>query len=237
MQTKKKSLTICMPALNEATRISKTLTEVYGAAKELLDEFEIIVVDDGSTDGTSAVVKKLIDEFGSEIRLIRKEVNEGLGYAFKTVVENAKYDYITSIVSDNAFQIEGIRRIFSAVGLSPVILGFRENFSSRPMLRKIISSCVTGYVRLLSGKKIKDAQGLVLLKTNLCRKMPFVYARYNFQMQVVVSALCSVNQFYEVPIIYSIGSDLHSRMLNHRVLIDVIQSSVNLLFLKLKRKL
>ena len=234
---RKKSLTICMPALNESMRISKTLTEVYKIAKESLDEFEIVVVDDGSTDNTSEVVLNLKEKLGSEIKLIRKERNEGLGYAFKVVVENAQFEYITTIVSDNAFPAEGMKKFFLATASAPVIVGYRSNFSTRPCARKIISRCVTKYVELLCGKKIIDAQGLILCRLDLCKEVPFIYARYNVQMQIASLALNSENEFIEVPVTYAIKADQHSGMMNKRVLIDVLESSFGLLLLKITGKL
>lgn len=237
MKKTEKSLTICMPALNESQVITKTLTEIYLAAKEVLNAFEIVVVDDGSKDKTADVVKNLIVALGPEIKLIQKEVNEGLGAAFKSVLDVAKYDFILSIPSDDAYAIDKIKILISKTGDAQAVLGYRENINNRPWFRRFISACVTCYVMLLSGKRIKDAQGPLVLPVDLCKQFPLAFSKYNFQMQILSFVLSRITDFIQIPVIYSVDADKHSGMLRKNVLIDVIKSSIELLFVKLKRKL
>lgn len=230
-------ITIWMPALNEAKRIEKTLTEVYILAKQMLPEFEILVIDDGSTDDTYNVVSLLAARLGSEIKIIKKEKNEGLGEAFKTAVSLAAFPKVTWFPADNAYLIEGIKNLFTVRNDAAVILGYRENLSMRPPIRRFLSGMVTRYVRFLIGKKITDAQGALVLPVDLCRKITFQFARYNFQMQVLTFILSREIQYKEIPVLYSSEADAHSGMLKKKVLWDVIKSAVPLAFLKITGRL
>lgn len=233
----KKTLTIVFPALNEGAHIKQTLTDIYFAAKKVLDAFEIIVVDDGSTDNTYAIASSLQDKLASEIKLIRKETNEGVAAALTTALNLARFQYITWIPSDGAYRIDEIELLFSNLGSAPIILGYRANLNKRPLLRRFFSTSVTSYVRLLTHKKINDAHGIVIISVPLIKSFLMPYFKYGFQMQLLACFLNRGVEFTQYPVYYSSEADNHSTMLRVPVLIDMIRSAVNLFMMKLSGKL
>ena len=237
MPTNKKSLTICMPALNEATRISKTLTEVYGAAKEILDEFEIIVVDDGSTDNTSEVVLSLAKKLGPEIKVIKMDKNRGLGNAFQVVLDKASFFYICGIGADSAFPTQSIKKLFSSIGMAPIILGCRTNLRDRPMLRFILSKTITIFVSFLCGEKLRDTQGLYVLPVVDVRSLQIKLSKYNALMEILTHLLSKKINYCEIDVKYATDADKHSCMLRFVVLKSVLFSVFKLFILKITGKL
>ena len=97
-----RSLSIVIPAYCEADNILGTLSNVTTAVASLPLDVEIIVVDDGSTDGTSDVVKANADRFPG-VRLLVNERNMGFGWTYRRGVAAATRDYIVMVHGDNAW--------------------------------------------------------------------------------------------------------------------------------------
>ena len=231
------NLSICLPALNEGSSIEKYVRDIYVAAKEHLTKFEIIIVDDGSTDDTYEIATQLQKKLGDEVKVIRKEKNEGIGPALRTASEHAQYAYFVGFPSDGAYLIEGVKKLFMHIGEKPIIISYRENLNQRPMLRKVISKCVTYYVRFLCGKKIKDSQSAIVIPTELYRSLKINFAKYNCQMQIVSLVLSYRIEYREIPVIYSSDADQQSGMIRWNVLKEVLKTSCHLLYLKCIGKL
>lgn len=237
MNKKKKSLSICLLALNEEKYLEKTTIEIYGAAKSYLDEFEIIIIDDGSIDNTYKIATELKEKLGSEIKIIRNEKNKGIGPAFLKGTQTAACENIVGFPADGAFLIEGIEKLFQSVGDADVILGYRTNLHERPPLRYFLSSCVNAFVSLIVWKKLKDSEGNIIMPLHLCKKFNMKLAKYNFHMQMVCFILNHQITYKEVSVIYAKDADNHSGMVHLPVLLDVIFSSLQVLFLKVTGRL
>jgi len=94
-----KQLSIVIPAYNEEFRIGITLREVYDVAKMTLDEFEIIVVNDGSTDGTCAKALVVANELGPEVSVISNKQIKVLGLHFiKDLSLQNSHNYLLFLV-------------------------------------------------------------------------------------------------------------------------------------------
>ncbi|GEM_PF-5509798 len=228
-----KSLSICLPALNEAENIEKYVCEIYEAAKELLTKFEIIIVDDGSTDNTYDIAVGLHKKLGNEIKVIKKEKNDGIGPALETAAKIAQWQYFLGLPSDGAYLIDGVKKIFSRINDAPILISYRKNSNSRPFFRRMLSKCVTYYVRFLSGKKIQDAQSAIVVPTKLYRSVNINLVKYNCQMQIAARVLKTNLPFIQIPVNYSINADKQSGMIKINVLVDVLKSSLHLFYLKM----
>ena len=108
-------VTIVIPALNEQERIAETIEGVLPLARDLLDDFEIILIDDGSTDNTGAIMDRFTAE-EPRILVVRRAQRQGVGAGFKSALQRAKFGAITLIPGDHAFQNQGIARMFKAAG-------------------------------------------------------------------------------------------------------------------------
>lgn len=109
------SLSIVIPAYNEAERLPPTLRSVLEFVRREGRQAEVIVVDDGSTDGTSDETRR-IGAGEPTVRLIRLPQNRGKGYAVRTGVVNATGDFILFADADGSTPIEEIHRLERALG-------------------------------------------------------------------------------------------------------------------------
>ena len=89
-------LSIIIPAYNESKRLPASLREIFAFMKDWRMPYEIIVVDDGSTDGTAEEARKIRENWKS-LRLIINETNRGKGYSVRRGVLEAQFDYVLFI--------------------------------------------------------------------------------------------------------------------------------------------
>ena len=144
-----KKLTIVVPALNEEEKIADTIRGILPATR--------VLVDDGSTDATGSIMDSFATE-DSRIIVIHHPQRQGVGAAFETALKRAKFDFITLIPGDHAFQNEGIARMFKAAGAADVVVTYRDNQSDRSLNRSIQSHSLRFALNCLFGFWLSDYQ-------------------------------------------------------------------------------
>ncbi len=140
-----KSVSIIIPAYNEEKGLSRTLGGIVKVAGE--KGWEVIVIDDGSTDGTADVVR----EMGA--RLVSHPYNKGYGASLKTGIRNAKGDIVVMMDSDGQHDHRGIEKLLSFAGEYDMVVGARSRDVWVRAPGKKLLSYVANY---LSGHKIPD---------------------------------------------------------------------------------
>lgn len=233
-----KHLSIGIPAFNEEGKIQSTLLSVYKIAQGTLDKFEIIVVDDGSRDKTFESAQEIAKQLGEEIRVIRREDNQGVGSAFRLFLEAAKFPYISLIPGDNAFTAEGVKELFSAVGKSPLVISYRREMKQRrTFLRFVLSKIATAYLSVLSGKRVRDAHSLFVFPVEETRQLSVKNTGYGYHMETLSRLLRRTDQFCEVPVELTPRPDSSSGVMRPRVLLGLGMTMLKLIGLRLINKL
>jgi len=180
-------------------RIEKTIREAIEPADRHLDSYEVVVVNDGSTDQTGAIADRLAATFNGRLRVIHLSENKGVGNAFAIALNESQHEYITLIPGDNAFSKTGIDGLFQRVGEADLVVSYRANPNARTFLRRRLSRTATFLMRLLSGKAIRDAHSLFVYPVRLVKEMSFSTG-YGYHMETLVRLLSSVERFIELPV-------------------------------------
>jgi dolichol-phosphate mannosyltransferase len=197
--TASRSLSIVIPAYCEAGNILGTLENVSGALVSLPIDPEIIVIDDGSTDGTGAIVRANAHRFPA-VTLLVNERNMGFGWTYRRGVESATRDHIVMVHGDNAWGKETLREFFSHVGEADIIIGYtRDMWRSRTWTRTGISKSFTLLVNLITGRWLKYYNGLQIHQAPVLKSLRIQSTGYGFQAEVLVKALRLTRTFLEVP--------------------------------------
>ena len=102
-----KDVSFVVPALNEGRAVEETVAEIAAAAQPLLDRFEIVLVNDGSSDDTGAIMDALAADH-AHITVLHNSTNLGLGGAFRRGVEGARLEFVMMIPGDNAHPADGL---------------------------------------------------------------------------------------------------------------------------------
>jgi dolichol-phosphate mannosyltransferase len=193
------SLSIIIPAYNEAENIIATLENVTRALEPLSVRHEILVIDDGSADTTAALVTSNLNRFPA-VRLLVNERNMGFGWSYRRGVEAAALGHIVMVHGDNAWGDETLREFFSHVGRADVIVGYtRDMWGTRTKTRTLISKAYTLAVNLITRRRLKYYNGLQIHKAPVLKSLRIQSSGYGFQSEVLVKSLRRTRSVIEVP--------------------------------------
>jgi glycosyltransferase involved in cell wall biosynthesis len=148
-------LSIVLPAYNEAANIRTAVESGLEVSRKLASEYEVIVVDDGSRDGTSHEVEALARRHYPRVRLLKHEANIGYGAALRTGFEHARYGLVFFTDSDNQFDMSELGAFMPKTTEYDMVVGFRVNRCD-PLQRSVTSWLYNQLVRLLFRVDVRD---------------------------------------------------------------------------------
>jgi SAM-dependent methyltransferase len=194
-------MTIVVPCLNEEHHIGPTLDTVVAAMMELPYSYEVLVVDDGSTDGTSKVVENYMEAHpGLPVKLIRHAQNRGLTRSYVDGAFRGRGTYYRLVCGDNVESKEGLVTCFRQLGKADMIIPFHQEVAGKSAFRLWLSNFYTTLVNFLSGYKIHYYNGLAVhLRYNVMRWGPYSFG-FGFQAELITRLLDEGASYIEVPI-------------------------------------
>jgi glycosyltransferase involved in cell wall biosynthesis len=194
-------LTIVIPCLNEEERIEATLETVRAAMAELVCTYEVLVIDDGCTDGTASVVRKYAEVHpGISIRLYTNGRNLGLTRSYVDGAFRGRGKYYRLVCGDNVEPKETLVAVFGQLGKAEIIIPYHPTVPGKSALRRSLSRSYTAVVNRLSGHKIKYYNGLAVhLRYNVMRWGPYSFG-FGFQAELITRLLDEGISYVEVPV-------------------------------------
>ena len=189
---------VIIPTYNEKENIEKIIRAVFSLDKC----FHILIIDDGSPDGTAAIVRNLIEtEFNERLFLIERSGKQGLGTAyitgFKWALEH-KYGYVFEMDADFSHDPKDLPRLYNACHEDgyDVAIGSRYvsgvNVVNWPIGRVLMSYFASKYVRFITGFKVHDTTaGFKCYKRRVLETIPLDEIRfkgYGFQIEMKYTA-------------------------------------------------
>jgi dolichol-phosphate mannosyltransferase len=151
---RKRSFSLVMPAYNEASGIRHAIEEANSALATLFQEYEIIVVDDGSSDETSIEVIYAAKDF-SRLRLLRHPDNRGYGAALRTGFEAAQFDWVAFTDADCQLDLVDLGSLMPLTDSNPVVVGYRMDRKDSAR-RRFFSWGYNLLARSLLGTGVRD---------------------------------------------------------------------------------
>jgi glycosyltransferase involved in cell wall biosynthesis len=148
------SLTVSMPAYNEAENIRPMIDMVRAKVEPLVDDLEIVVVNDGSSDNTAAIVRQISEE-DPRVRLVDHPVNQGYGAAVRDAVWAASKELIVFTDSDLQFDLSELERFLPRLEEADLVIGYRYARSD-PWHRRFFGHGWSWLVNLLFGHTARD---------------------------------------------------------------------------------
>ena len=230
---------VIIPTYNEKENIEAIITAVM----ELPLEFNVLVIDDGSPDGTAAIVKGLMaGKFKNRVFLVERSGKLGLGTAyiagFKWAIEH-KAEYIFEMDADFSHNPQDLLKLYDACanGGADLAIGSRYvtgvNVVNWPMSRVLMSYFASQYVRTVLGIGIHDTTaGFVCYKRHLLETIELdkiQFKGYAFQIEMKFTALQCGAKVTEVPIIFVnrvLGTSKMSGGIFSEALLGVVQLKI-----------
>ena len=226
---------VIIPTYNEKENIENIIRAVFGLEKE----FHILVIEDGSPDGTAAIVRRLQGEFPERLFMIERKGKLGLGTAyitgFKWAIEH-RYDYIFEMDADFSHNPNDLPRLYDACAKEgyDVAIGSRYisgvNVVNWPMGRVLMSYFASKYVRFVTGLKIHDTTaGFKCYRREVLETIPLDHIRFKgnaFQIEMKFTAYKCGFKIKEVPVIFinrELGTSKMSGGIFGEAMLGVIQ--------------
>jgi dolichyl-phosphate beta-glucosyltransferase len=216
-------LSIVIPSYNEEKRLSATLEKIWNYLRKINLEAEMIVVDDGSTDGTAHVARQF-DKTHEGCHLVSNEENRGKGFSFRRGFMSSRGNFVLLTDADLSAPIEEYERLMevSRGGDYDLVFGSRALEESRieikqPFIRRLMGKAFNGSVRLITGLPFKDTQcGFKLLARE--RLKPVVELmrvdRFSFDVELIFLAWKLGLKVKEVPVIWRDSPRSKVKMVN-----------------------
>ncbi len=183
-------ISVVIPAYNEALRLGPSLQRVVTYLRERGESYEVLVVDDGSTDATADVAQKLAAE---GVRVLRQEVNRGKGAVIKVGVLASRGREVLLMDADLSTPIEDLAKLRPHLAEAPLVLGSRsvegsEVAQRQPFYREMMGRTFNLIIRLLGVRGLRDTQcGFKLLAGDVARRLfaELTIERFDYDVELV----------------------------------------------------
>ncbi len=166
-----KGISIVLPARNEVDNIVGAVEKSLVVAQRLASRYEVIVVDDGSTDGTGHAMEALAKQHYPQVRLVTHSVNQGYGAALRTGFRESRFELVFFTDSDNQFDVSELEYFIPMMADYDMVTGFRV-YRYDPVLRCILSWFYNRLVGVLFGLRVRDVDcAFKLMRRELVQKV------------------------------------------------------------------
>ncbi len=220
---------VVIPTYNEKENIEAILRKVFSLAHTPNGrEFDVLIVDDGSPDGTADIVKQLQKEFPGVLHLLQREGKQGLGTAyldgFRWGLER-HFQYFFEMDADFSHNPEDLVRLYHTCADegNDVAIGSRYikgvNVVNWPMSRVLLSYFASRYVRIILGIPVEDTTaGFMCYRRTVLERINFKkikFVGYAFQIEMKYVAFKLGFKIKEIPVIFTERTAGNSKMSNN----------------------
>jgi len=186
--TRVDALSVVLPAYNEEPNIRAVVEDALAALPKVSTEFEVIIVDDGSTDTTIQVAEELIREYSPQVRLLRHRVHSGYGAAIRTGLQHAKYELAFYTDADRQFDLSELTYFVPFIQAYDLVIGFRV-YRYDTVLRSIISWCYNRLVGVMFRVHVRDVDcAYKLMRREVLDKLTLESTDFFIDTEIVARA-------------------------------------------------
>jgi glycosyltransferase involved in cell wall biosynthesis len=172
MTTTSIELSIVVPCYNENTNVPVVFDDIINEmTRQNIIPFEIIAVDDGSTDNTLDIIEAYRNTKYSELVILKHEKNRGMGSSLKTGYDCARGEYISFLPSDGEVGADQISKIAKLRSHADIVVTARERSHMYSFYRSVLSYGLHLSMRLILGFSYKGMEGIYLIRKDVYKKL------------------------------------------------------------------
>lgn len=210
-------VTVITPVYNERDNLRPFIQKVEQVLSGEFRNFEILIVDDNSPDGSGEIADRLAEEYDN-IKVLHRPEKKGIGTAYKEGFQLSGGTYIVSIDSDLSHDPEMLPRMIREAETADIVIGSRYvkggKIEGRSAWRNLLSTFANYFIRIISGYGIRDwTSGFRVYRREVWETtMPKVECiKWDFQFESLYKALLDNFTVKEVPIFFHERSGGHSK--------------------------
>jgi dolichol-phosphate mannosyltransferase len=223
------SVSILVTAFNEDEVVDRVVRETWAIAEQLLDPYEIILIDDGSTDDTGAIVERLAREL-THTRAVHHRRNLGFGASYMRGVAEARYDYLMLVCGDDGLPTPNLPRIIEKIGSADIVIPYMRNLKEiKTPFRYFISRVYTNFLNLAFGYRLQYYNGLAVHRRDLVTQVAPKSSGFGFQAELLLKLLKSGCSHVEIGVDGASKAQQSSVLLRPRNILNVLGTCVMLL--------
>lgn len=218
-------ITIFVACFNEEAHIVNTLDSLYAAMKTLGLTYDVIAIDDASTDRSPELIEEWHEAHPDvDLTLVRRRRNRGLAAGFVDAAFLGKGRYYRLLCGDDPEPTETMIELFRRIGEADMILPYYPQVPGKSRFRREISNVYTHVVNALSGHRIRYYNGCgIHLRYNVMRWGPYAFG-FGFQAELVTRLLDEGNTCLEIPLEVTHREKMRGSALNARNFLSVTHS-------------
>ena len=197
-------ISVILPVYNEEHAVASTVARIQAVLTDRNSSFEIIAVDDGSTDATVDELSACQRAYG--LRVLRNKTNRGYGFSLKRAIHEAKHETIIIADADGTYPLEAIPELLDAFQGADMVVGARIGANVNvPLVRRPAKWCLTKLARYLTRVNIPDLNsGLRVMRRGLVRRFAALLPDgFSFTTTITLAALTHNCTVKYVPIDYA----------------------------------
>ncbi len=182
-------LTVVVPCKNEAGNIERAIDSIDRVAPRLDVDIQVLMIDDGSTDGTSTAMEKICEQ-RPYCRMLVQTTNRGLGRTVLNSYHHIPEDHwVTVFPGDNELVFDSIENLLAMRENHDLILGYLQNPIIRTVVRRTASSLFSTVVRFVYGYPYRYLNGMKLYRVSVFKDLDVISTGHAFNAELLAKAI------------------------------------------------
>jgi glycosyltransferase involved in cell wall biosynthesis len=179
------SWTVGILCYNEAGTIEKVFLDTISVLKRMTTDFEIIIVDDASNDGSIDIVKNLSNDYSKFLRVLYHKSNMGIGLSIRDIYFNAVKENVVFVPGDGQFEVKELYP-YASFPMNNFIAFYRKENQSYSFFRNSLSYMNKQFNRLFLGLELRDVNWVKVYKTSILKQLDL-----QSKSSIIESEICS----------------------------------------------
>jgi len=202
----KDSISVIVTALNEEPSIASVVIGTLAQVRRRFDDYQLVLVDDGSTDRTGEIMDQMASENG-HVEVVHNPTNLGWGMAYRAGLARARCEYVMVLCGDGGLPPESLPAIFEKVGTADSIVPYMENLREiKTLPRYLLSRAYTRTLNLLFGLDLRYYNGLAVHRRRHVQSLELRSTGFAFQAEILIKLIRGGAKYVEAGVLGGVGA-------------------------------